>query len=222
MAKFNSIVVIVLCFLTMLCANSASGQGNHRKFYPGQRRINSQLFEIGAGPSITSIQDNDPLLLPYGLPSFAASVGLVKAFTTKWCFTLQTMYELKRSKATQHFPDVESEPASYYVTTSYVTFSPSLRRYFGDTGVFLEGGPFVSFLLLGRKMMNDGGIGSPYAATDVGITTSIGLTPWRKVPKGFNLRLVNNIGLQDIDHHTGTKEWTQSTALILGMRFKMR
>jgi hypothetical protein len=191
----------------------------------GQRKLNFRIFEFGAGPAVVSIQDNDALIQREFKPSFAASAGLVYSLKRNLCFTAQAMYELKGGKAVQGFEDEELPMAQYNTNSSYISFIPGIRKYLGRSALFLEGGPFVAFLMGSRTRRtldgNQSQWGNPYTAFDAGVSFSIGITPLRQQLKGLNMRLVNNIGLADIDHHSGTKEWTTSTSLIIGMRIKM-
>jgi hypothetical protein len=187
----------------------------------GQHKLNFRIFEFGAGPSVVAIQDNDPLSFRYAKPSFVASGGLVYSLKRRLSFTAHAMFELKGGRTTQTFED-ETAPISYDTYSAYITFAPGIRRYVGNTGFFFEGGPFLSFLFGSRYTRDGSRYGNPYAPLDAGLSASIGLTPRRMLYKGLNLRLVNQFGLMDIDHHTGTKETTYMTALILGMRIRLR
>lgn len=175
---------------------------------------------------MVSIQDNDALIQREFKPSFALSAGLVYSLKRNLRFTAQAMYELKGGKAVQRFDDAEVSPALYNTHSSYISFIPGIRSYLGKSAWFIEGGPYVSFLLFsGTRRTVDGyesQWGNPYTSLDAGLSFSIGVTPMRLVQRGFNMRLVNNLGLVDINHHSGTKEYNTSTSLIVGMRIRTR
>jgi hypothetical protein len=187
----------------------------------GQHKINFRIVEFGGGPAMVSIQDNDPYTLRYPKVSFVASGGLVYSLKRKLSFTTHAMFELKGGRMTRTFAN-ESDPIAFNTYSSYITFAPGIRRYVGDSGFFLEGGPFVSFLLFSHNSRNGVRYGNPYAPLDAGLAASIGVTPRRILYKGLNMRLVNHFGLMDIDHHTGIKEFTYTASLIIGMRVRLR
>jgi hypothetical protein len=191
----------------------------------GQRKLNFRIFEFGAGPAVVGIQDNDALIQRQFKPSVAASAGLVYSLKRKLAFTTHVMYELKGGKAIQYFEDSELPPVFHNTNASYISFIPGIRRYLGNSSVFIEGGPYVAFLITAGTRRTANGVeqrwGNPYTAFDAGLSASIGVTPMRQQLKGFSMRLVNNLGLADIDHHSGTKEWNNSLSLIVGMRIKM-
>jgi hypothetical protein len=187
----------------------------------GQHKINFRIVEFGGGPAVVAIQDNDAYTLRYPKASLVASGGLVYSLKRKLSFTAHAMFELKGGRTTQTFED-ESDPVAYNTYSSYITFAPGIRRYVGDSGFFLEGGPFVSFLLFSKNSRNGVQYGNPYAPLDAGVAASIGVTPRRILYKGLNMRLVNHFGLIDINHNTGIKEFTYMASLIIGMRVRLK
>jgi hypothetical protein len=186
-----------------------------------QRRLKFRTLEMGLGPAMASLHDNDPNTNRIPKPSFAVSGGLVHSLKRNLFITNHVMYELKGGEALQNFPDTESPPKYYNYSLSYLTVAPGVRRYLRTNGsVFLEGGPFISFLLVSNKVRLYSV--NPFSSFDAGMSLSIGYTPKRKDYKGLTFRLVNNTGFKDVGLDTGWKEWTNSLSLIVGIRIRMR
>jgi hypothetical protein len=201
-----------ILLVTLVCALTAGAAF-------GQRKLNFRSVEFGLGPAMVSLHDNDPLVNNSPKPSFSASGGLIYSLKRNLYITTHAMYELKGGKSVQNFPNGEGTPIRYNTTSSYVTFAPGVRRYLFDGDVFLEGGPFVSFLLNSTSSRNPNSYRP--ATIDTGASFSIGYTPYRPQYNGLNFRLVNNVGLNDMNLRTGTKEWTNSLAFIVGYRIRM-
>jgi hypothetical protein len=186
-----------------------------------QRKLNFRSVEMGLGPAMVSIHDNDPLTDRMPKPSFAASAGLVYSLKRNLFITNHVMYELKGGEVMKYFRDGEIPPAYYNYSLSYLSVAPGVRRYIRTkSSVFIEGGPFIAFLMgsNGQKRFSV----NPFSTFDGGVSLSVGYTPNRPQYRGLNLRLVNNTGLRDIGLDTGTKEWTNSLSLIIGMRVRMK
>lgn len=202
--------------LTLACVTTA---------FP-QRKLNFSTVEFGIGPSLVSIHDNDPDIAIYPKASIAGSAGLVYALKKRLGVTAQVMYERKGGRTVHRPSAVEVPESKYNTTSSYLSFSPGMRRYLANTGVFVEGGPFIAFLFASETVKHVGAakseIKNPYASFDAGLSASVGYTPSRNRFQGWNFRLVNNLGVADINHHTGTKEWSNALSLIAGVRFRMR
>ena len=187
-----------------------------------QRGWHSSTLEVGAGPSAVTIFDNDSRSHWAPKLSGAASLGLAYAVKRNLSFTAHAMLERKGSNLTEIPEDVESPEQNINITTSYISFIPGIRQYLGDSGFFIEGGPFVAFLLSSKATQDSYGRGGPFASVDAGISGSIGANPFRSSLKGWHFRLVNNLGLIDANHRTGRKETTNSLSLIVGMRMRTR
>lgn len=192
----------------------------------GQKKANFRIVEYGAGPSLVAIYDNSSQVTRYPKLSGAATAGLVYSIKRNLSVTAHVMYERKGGKARLVPQDIEAPEIEFNTTSSYLTFAPGVRRYLGSSGVFVEGGPFIAFLFASNTKRYSNGIEThlrnQFTTVDVGFSGSIGVTPMRRQLKGLNFRLVNNLGLVDVNHRTGVKEWTNSLSLIAGMRIRTR
>lgn len=189
------------------------------------QQLNFRWVEFGAGPAMVSLHDNDPRIDRIAKPSFAASAGLLYSLKPNLFITTHAMYELKGGKAVQDGNNPELTPIRYDITSSYLTTVVGVRQYLAGGGVFVEAGPYIAFLLSSSRKFETTAagarIGRQFTSVDAGGSFSVGYTAARPRYSGFNIRLVNNVGMTDIDLDTGTKEWTNSLALILGMRIQM-
>jgi hypothetical protein len=186
-----------------------------------QRKLNFRTVELGLGPAMVSLHDNDPLTDRLPKPSFAASAGLVYSLKRNLFITNHVMYELKGGEVNQHFHDSEMPPRYYNYSLSYLSVAPGVRKYISTkSSVFIEGGPFIAFLLgsNGIKRFE----ANPISTFDGGVSLSVGYTPRRPQYRGLSMRLVNNTGFKDIGLDTGVKEWTNSLSLIIGMRLRIK
>jgi len=189
----------------------------------GQRKANFSSLEFGAGPSLVGIYDNSSLTRRYAKLSATAGMGLVYAVKRDVMVTAHLMYERKGGIEKQAPSGIESFEKELNTTSSYISFSPGIRRYLGRSSVFVEGGPWIAFLFHSRTIQNEQTeIGIPFTTLDMGASGSVGVTPRRRELKGWNFRLVNNLGLADVNHDTGTKEWTNALSLIAGIRIRQR
>jgi hypothetical protein len=194
--------------------------------YSQRKKPRLSTLEFGAGPSMVSVFDNESKTDWRPKLSGAAGIGLVYPIKRNLSITAHTMIERKGGKVTDRTRDAEFDIEDFNITSTYISFTPGIRRYLGDAGFFIEGGVYVAFLLDSKMspvvtVMRPPTTG-PFAAIDAGVSGAIGVTPYRTKLKGWNFRLVNNLGLSDANLQTGTKESSNSLSLIVGMRMRMR
>gem|GEM_PF-6793578 len=229
--------IAIAIIVSLLLTNHSSGQ-NKFKALRWFDEIN-----LSIGPSITSLNGQQNSSTRRTKIGFVGSAGLLHAFSSKLSLNFKLIFESKGSKnedfaATQN----RSDPSILIKGTiinkikpTYISFAPLLRYHIGSTKLFIEGGPYISYLLSAVwdietsfsdpaynyhtffNMQND----NAFAELDYGASMSIGY----KIPfgdkRGITVQVMDNIGLADIINKSYSQTTIETRAISFLIGFNL-
>ncbi len=175
---------------------------------------------------------------------FVGSFGLLHCLNSKLSLNFKLIFESKgiRTENAAATPN-RNDPNSFVTgkiafTTklSYLSFAPLLRYQLGNTNIFVEGGPYLGYLLRGTyyeetsftdpaynyhttfNAQND----NTFKELDFGASASLGYKIKINELNNVTIQVMDNIGLVDIINKSGPHNASKNTAISFLIGISLR